>query len=170
MVRAHDHARPVSIRPQGETHDPQRVHGPAATRNQVRSVMVRMDALPGGKIRLSVPAARGWARTVSTPHELNRAIGEAFTEAQVASYAAWHGEAYDRDAETPVYRDDPDPLVASAPRIDAQNRVGRSDIHDPRAWTPLPDGAMRSPAGRRFGPETDAVKRVRAKLDKLNRG
>jgi hypothetical protein len=154
------------IRRQGETHDPQRVHGPANTRNQVQSVMVRIDRVDGGKLRISAPAARGWARTVATRDELNRAVGEAFVEAQLASYAQWRGEAYDHDAASDV--DNSDPLVAAAARIEQHRRTGRSDVHDPREWTPLPDGSWRSPAGRVFGADTDAVRRVKAKRARLN--
>lgn len=163
MPRARRSAR---ILAQGETHDPQRVRGPAETRNQVRSVMVRVDALGNGRLRISTPGARGWARTVSTRDELNRAVGEAFVEAQVASYARWRGEAYDHDAMSEV--DPSSPMTAAATRIERSQRVGRSDVHDPREWTPLPDGSMRSPSGRVFGADTDAVRKVRAKLDKLN--
>jgi hypothetical protein len=130
--------------------------------------MVRIDAQPGGKLRISAPAARGWARTVATRDELNRAIAEAFIETQLASYARWRGEAYDHDVLSEV--DNTDPLVAAAPRIERRERTGRSDVHDPREWTPLPDGSWRSPAGRVFGAGTDAVRRVKAKRARLNPG
>lgn len=157
--------QPRRIRTQAETHHPE-VHGPAAVRNQVRSVMVRIDGLPGGRLRISAPSARGWARTVRTRDELVRAVSEAFTEAQLASYARWRGEAYDHDALSDV--DDSDPLVASAPHIQRVMRAGRSDVHSPLDWVPLPDGRWRSPAGRVFGADTDAVKRVKAKRAKLD--
>lgn len=154
----------AQIRRQGETHNPERVHGPAATRNQVRSIALRVDELPDGRLRLSSPAARGWVRIVSTRDELNRAVAQAFTEAQIASYARWRGESYDLDAVTPVYADDPDPLVAAGPAFESSRRPGRSDVHDPRAWTELPDGRWRSPSGKAFGANTEAVRRVKAKL------
>jgi len=154
----------MEIRRQGETHDPQRVHqvrGPATTRNQVRSIGVRIDALANGKLRISTPYARGWARTVRTRDELAKAIAEAFVEAQVASYAQWRGEAYDLDALTPV--DNADPMTAAAPRVHQNLRQDRNDVHDPRDWTPLPDGRWRAPSGKVYGAGTDAVQRVRAK-------
>jgi hypothetical protein len=156
---------PRRIRTQAETHHPE-VRGPAATRNQVRSVSVRIDDLGNGKLRISAPTARGWARTVRTRDELVRAVGEAFTEAQLASYARWRGEAYDHDALSDV--DETDPLVASAPHIRAVVRSGRSDVHSPLDWVPLEDGTWRSPAGRVFGGDTDAVRRVKAKRAKLD--
>lgn len=156
----------MDIRPQGETHDPQRLQGPADTRNQVRSVALRIDDMGNGRLRISAPYARGWAREVRTRDGLVHAVAEAFRETQIASYAQYRGEAYDHDAESPV--DNSDPLVAAAPRIERDQRVGRSDIHDPREWTPLPDGSMRSPAGRVFGPNTDAVRRVKAKRARLD--
>lgn len=152
---------------QGETHDPQRVHGPAHTRNQVRSVALRVDEIAPGKLRLSSPYARGWTRVVTSQRELAVALAEAFTEVQIATYAAWRGEAYDRDVETPVWRDDPDPLVAAAPLVAPVRREGRSDIHDPRDWTPIGDKQWRSPGGRVFREDTAAVQRVLDKRRKL---
>lgn len=154
----------AEIRRQGETHDPQRVHqvsGPATTRNQVRSIGLRIDALEGGKLRLSTPYARGWARTVRTRDELAAAVAEAFREVQVASYAQWRGEAYDLDVLTPV--DNTDPMTAAAPHVRQNLRQDRNDVHDPRDWTPLPDGRWRAPGGKVYGAETDAVRRVVAK-------
>lgn len=158
---------PRRIRTQAETHHPE-VRGPAPVRNQVRSVMVRIDTVPGGKLRISAPGARGWARTVQTRDELVRAVGEAFTEAQLASYASFRGEAYDLDALSEI--DDTDPLTASAPHVQAVRRSGRSDVHSPLDWVPLEDGSMRSPRGRVFGANTEAVKRVKAKRAKLDYG
>ena len=156
----------AQIRRQGETHDPQRVRGPASVRNQVRSVGLVVDAVAPGRLRITAPGARGWVRVVRTRDELAAAIAEAFTEAQIASYAMYRGHAYDRDAETPIYRDDQDPLIAAAHHGAARPR-GRSDIHDPRDWTPLGDGTWRSPGGKVFGSETAAVRRVKAKRAQL---
>jgi hypothetical protein len=173
MPRSHARsARPLvaQIRPQGETHDPQRVRGPAATRNQVRAIGLRVDALADGSLRLSVAGARGWARRVRTQGELARAVSEAFREAQIASYARWRGESYDLDQLAPVWPDDPDPLVAAAPEVRSSRRAGRSDVHDPMEWTPLDDGSWRSPSGRVFGANTSAVRRVQAKRAQRDSG
>lgn len=154
-----------TIRRQGETHDSQRVRGPADTRNQVRSISVRIDALADGRLRISSPFARGWARTVRTRDELNRAVAEAFVEAQLASYAHWRGQGYDHDVQSPKWPDDPDPLIASAAHIQARTRNGhrRRDVHNPMDWVPLDDGRWRSPSGKVYGADTDAVRRVQAK-------
>jgi hypothetical protein len=153
----------MEIRRQGETHDPQRVHGPASTRNQVRAIVARIEALPSGKLRMSLPGARGWATVVGTRDELVRAIAQAFTEAQIASYGRWRGQGYDRDIETPVYRDDPDPLIAAVTPLRGGRTPQRSDVHPPDAWTPLENGSWRSPGGRVFRSDSDAVRRVREK-------
>jgi hypothetical protein len=131
--------------------------GPAPVRNQVRSIPVRVDAIPEG-LRVSTPLARGWARVVRTPEQLARAIGDAFTEAQVASYARWQGEAYDLDEMTDVVRDD---ALAAATRTQEFRRRNRTDQHNPADWTPLSGGYWRSPAGRRYRADAAVVVRVR---------
>ena len=152
----------MEIRRQGETHDPHRVRGPADTRNQVRSVAVRIDAMGDGRLRISAPHARGWAREVRTRDELVRAVAEAFTEAQIASYPRWKGVGYDLDQLATVWRDDADPMVAAGPQFQA-SRAPRADVHDPMAWTPLDDGRWRSPGGKVYGPETAVVQKVMRK-------
>jgi hypothetical protein len=147
------------------------VPGPAETRNQVTSVHVRIDAQPSGGLRISSPYARGWARHVRTRDELVRAVAEAFREAQIASYARWRGEAYDHDAETDV--DNSDPLAAASPRVEPSRRAlaggrRRTDVHDPREWTPLENGDWRAPSGRVFRADSDAVRKVRTKLEQLD--
>jgi hypothetical protein len=139
------------------------VQGPAPTRNQVRSIALVVDALPGGRLRLRSPFARGWSRVVATRDELNRAVNEAFTEVQIASYAQWRGQAYDLDVTAPVYHDDPE--TAATPIIQA--RSVRADVHDPAAWVPLDDGRWRSPGGKIYKPDADVVRRVRAKRKML---
>lgn len=150
----------MEIRRQAETHNPGGVTGAAPVRNQVRVVDVRLETMPEGFIRVSTPQARGWAVTVRTRDELARAIQQAFVEAQVASYAAWRGEPYDLDALTPV--DNTHPLTAATRTRDFTVRA-RTDVHNPDDWTPMSDGRWRSPGGRLYGPDTDAVRKVLAK-------
>jgi hypothetical protein len=145
----------------------QPLRGAAPTRNQVRSVALQVDEIAPGKLRLSSPYVRGWSAVVSTRDELVRAVAAAFTEVQIASYARWRGQGYDRDVETPAWRDDGDPMVATTPRVDRSDRDGRNDVHDPRDWVPLEDGRMRAPSGKVFGANTDAVRRVRIKRQRL---
>jgi hypothetical protein len=150
----------MEIRRQADTHNPGNVTGAAPVRHQVRSVDVRLETLPEGLIRVSTPQARGWSVTARTRDDLARAIQQAFTEAQVASYAAWRGEAYDLDAMTEV--DNTHPLTAATRTRDFTLRA-RSDVHNPDDWTPMPDGRWRSPGGRLYGADTDAVRKVLAK-------
>jgi hypothetical protein len=147
----------MEIRRQADTHNPAGVTGAVPIRNQVRMVMVRLETLASGLLRVSTPQARGWAVTVHTRDDLARAVQQAFTEAQLASYAAWKGEAYDLDAMTEV--DESNPLTAATRTRDFTARA-RSDVHNPDDWTPLPDGRWRSPAGRVYGADTDAVRKV----------
>lgn len=150
----------MEIRPQGVTHNPGGVTGAAPTRNQVRAVEIRVESMPDGQLRVSTPLARGWVAMVRTRDELVRAVAQAFTEAQVASYARWKGEAYDLDALTAV--DNSSPLTAATRTRDFTVRA-RSDVYHPEDWTPLPDGSWRSPGGRVYGKDTETVRRVMAK-------
>lgn len=137
--------------------------GPPAIRNQVRSVPVRIDAIPEG-LRVSTPLARGWATVARTPEQLAAAIGAAFTEAQVATYARWRGVAYDQDELTDVI---PGDSLAAATKTRDFRRRERADQHDPGDWTPLSDGYWRSPAGRRYRPDAAIVVRVRRRRREL---
>lgn len=150
----------MEIRRQADTHNPSGVTGAAPVRNQVRVVTVRLETLASGLLRVSTPQARGWAVTVHTRDELARAVQQAFIEAQVASYATWKGEAYDLDVLTEV--DESSPLTAATKTRDFTMRA-RTDVHNPDDWVPLPDGRWRSPGGRVYGADTDAVRKVLAK-------
>lgn len=46
-------------------------------------------------------------------------------------------------------------------------RSDRSDVYSPRAWHETADGGWMSPAGRKYRPDSQVVKRVRAKLTEL---
>jgi hypothetical protein len=150
----------MEIRRQADTHNPSGVTGAAPIRNQVRVVHLRVETLASGKLRVSTPQARGWARTVHTRDELAMAIQQAFLEAQVASYATWKGEAYDLDAMTDV--DESNPLTAATRTRNFTVRT-RTDVHNPDDWVPMPDGKWRSPGGRIYKADTDAVRKVLAK-------
>jgi hypothetical protein len=147
------------IRRQGETHVPGTL-GAARTGHQVRAVNLRVETLPSGGVRVSSPQARGWAAVARTPHELANVLQAAFTEAQVASYAAWKGEVYDLDAMTDV--DPTDPRTALPAPTRTRNRITRSDARNPADWKRLEDGRWRSPGGRVYGDDTQLVQRVRA--------
>lgn len=174
----------VEIRRQADTHSPAGVNGvrgevspgamtgAAPTRNQVRQALLRVESLPDGKLRISSPQARGWAVVVRTRDELVRAIAVAFTEVQVASYAAWRGEPYELDALT--LPDEADPLAASAELVNVSAAKGRSDrrtdVHPVTAWTPLGGGKWRSPGGREYREDSQAVRLVLAKRHRMGLG
>jgi hypothetical protein len=134
--------------------------GVPLVRNQVREVTIRVEAMPNGALRVSTPQARGWAVVVRTRDELVRAVQQAFTEAQVASYAQWRGESYDLDALTPV---DGSCSWTAATHTRSFALRRRGDVYNPKDWVQLEDGTWRSPGGRVYGADTEVVRRVRAK-------
>lgn len=133
------------------------LRGSAPTRHQVRELDLRIESLPGGRLRVSTPLARGWAAVAGNPHELARAIASAFIEVQVASYARWKGESFDLDELTDV--DQGDSLAAAVRTTEFKHRK-RNDIHNPADWTPLEGGFWRAPNGRRYRPDTRITRSV----------
>lgn len=147
------------LRRQGETHVPgANPLGAASVPHQVREVTMRIETLPDGGIRMSTPQARGWAAVAHNDRELARAILSAFTEAQVAAYAAWKGQVYDLDALTDVDPQDPATALPDAPR--RRDRTVRSDTRHPADWARLDDGRWRSPGGRVYQETSQLVQRV----------
>jgi hypothetical protein len=151
------------------------LRGPAPVAHQVREVSLRVEALGGGRLRVSTPAARGWAKVVSTRDQLTQAVSEAFVEAQIASHSAWRGERYDLDDLTEPLTNDPmAPVRPKARRPINTGRTGwgrnqqRPDMQSPEDWTKLPDGRWQSPGGKHWGPETLMVQRVVARRVKFN--
>lgn len=147
------------------------ITGPAPVAHQVRSVLVQIDSLSTGELRISTPAARGWAVTARSQSDLVRAIGGAFTEAQIAAYARWKGGAYDLDALTAAVPGDPmaPPRERAARRDYPGPGVGygpgrrRPDTSAPEDWVKMEDGRWRSPAGRAYRPDTMMVAKVKAR-------
>lgn len=147
---------------------------PPGVRHQVRAVTLQVEQLPDGKIRLSTPAARGWAAVSGNPHELARAVAGAFVEAQCAAYARWRGERYELDELTePVANDPLAPPRRPLRRRTATANVGwgrnqeRPDSHPVDQWERLPDGRLRSPAGLTYRPDTVIAQRVLARAARL---
>lgn len=147
------------IRRQGETHVPGGL-GIARSGHPVRAVSLVVETLPDGAVRVSSPQARGWAGIARNPHELARIVASAFTEAQVAAYAAWKGQLYDLDELTEV--DPGDPTTALPTPARHRDRLVRSDAQHPADWRRLEDGRWRSPGGRFYREGTQLVERVRA--------
>lgn len=149
--------------------------GPAPTRHQVQSLDLRIDALPGLGLRISTPAARGWAVVVHNSEELTRAIRDAFTEAQVAAHALWRGEVYDLDGLTAAVDGDPmaPPRTRRSRRTPGAPGVGwkpgqqRPDTYSPADWERCEDGRWRSPSGRHFQAGNPIVQKVIAARRRL---
>lgn len=154
---------------------PGQLKGPAAVPHQVREVTVRFESLPGGKLRVSTPQARGWAAVVQNEREMARAVSSAFTEAQVAAYSRWRGERYDLDDLTePVHGDAMAPPRAPVRRRKNTGETGwggnqrRPDSHDPAKWVKLPDGRWQSPSGKSWRAECKLVQQVIARRQQFN--
>lgn len=119
-----------------------------------RRVTVVLDVLADGKVRVSTPSARGWAKVARGPYETWTALRQAMVEAQRAGHARWAGGRYDLDALTAA--DDPtEPRQRPLGRVSARHGVGfgrgavvRPDQAHPSEWTPNPDGTWTSPRGR----------------------
>ena len=107
---------------------------------RVRSVVVRIEALPGGLMRVSAPDATGWAAAARTPAELARAVTAALTEADIAAYSGARGRVYDGPDRKPGAR-------------------RRSDTYDPAAWRVDDLGRLVSPSGKAVLPR-DVVGRA----------
>jgi hypothetical protein len=155
----------MDIRPQSETYSTGALPGPAPQRNQVRSVMVKIEQVPEG-LRLSTPTAQGWAAVVQNQHQLVAALQAAFTEAQIAAYARWRNSTYDLADLTS--RDDTDPLVAPPPHERTRRRPrARRDLYDPKDWTLTGEGRYRSPSGRTYAPESTMGRNIASAWRKL---
>lgn len=146
------------------------VRGPAPVAHQVRELTLRVEALEGGKLRISTDSARGWSMVVANSHALTAAVGAAFNEAQVAAYARAHGERYDLDELTdPVDGDPMAPPRARPRRARSGEETGwgrhqrRPDTLDPADWVKLPDGRWQSPGGARWRADSELGKRVVAR-------
>lgn len=125
-----------------------------ATRRQVRTAALRLDAHPDGTYVLTCPSARGWQAVIRTNRDAGDALHDALVEAQLAAYARAHGQVYDHDAMTDVDPDDPRTQTAtSGSRHLKGTRVSPG-------WEEQEDGTWRSPKGRVYGPETQVVQRV----------
>lgn len=128
---------------------------------RVRAIPVQAEILPEGGIRISSPLARGWAGHARTAVELANVLRHAFVEVEVASYAMAHGANYDQDRLTEQVSGDP---LAGSKMARKRGPVQRRAAHAPEAWSMQDDGYWRSPAGRRYPPDSPHVLRVKAKL------
>lgn len=137
---------------------------------RVTTIPLRVETLPGGRLRLSSPIARGWAAVASNPHELARAVEMAFTETAVAAYAKWKNRPYDLDQLTTPVSGDPlaagpqartrRPKSGSAEDQELVGRRVRRVAYGVEDWTRLEDGRWRSPSGRAYRADSRLVQNV----------
>lgn len=126
--------------------------GPAPTARQVRRVTLVVSSPEPGVLVLQQPDT-GLIASARTQPELARAISEAFTAVQCAAYSMW------RQAPT-VRRTVLKP--SASPRR-------RRDVYSPADWAPDPDqpGVWRSPSGRSYREDSEAVQGVKRKRGML---
>lgn len=119
--------------------------------------------LPNGALRFTTPTTPGWAAVATCPAQVARCIEAAFVEVQLAAYAAWRGVVYDlaeHEEELPPealhvgerHPAEPEPRPPSVDEVARQRAIKHPRTHDPADWRRLPDGFLRSPAGRRYSP------------------
>lgn len=143
---------------------------PPGVAHQVRAVTLQVEQLANGSFRLSTPTARGWAVVGRTPHEVGRAVANAFIESQCAAYARWRGERYELDDLTEPVTGDP----MAPPRRPMRARTNRDNVgwgrnqerpdqHPVEHWERMPDGRLRSPAGHVYRPDSLIGQRVLAR-------
>lgn len=149
----------------GPMRRPRRPHEPTELR-----LIVRRS--PEGGLLLSTPMTPGWCVPAGTPGELARGIEQAFTECALAAYARLRGALYDL-AETEevippeayaagaLHPAEPEPAEpAPVDEVAQRRRKKHPRTHEPTDWTLLDDGAVLSPKGRRYSPDTPHARRV----------
>lgn len=136
---------------------------------ELRLIVRRGD---DGRLLLSTPMTPGWCVPAATPAELARGIEQAFAECAIAAYARLRGalydlaeteetippEAYPRGARHPAEPEPAEPEPVD--EVTRRRRKKHPRTHEPEDWVELGDGAVLSPAGRRYGPETPHARRV----------
>jgi hypothetical protein len=145
----------------------QRPHEPP----ELRLIVTRS---PQGGLILRTPLTPGWAYPARTPADLARGIELAYAEVACAMYARWRGVLYDL-AET-CEEIPPEAYAAGSqhpaePVLDEVERRRRRNhpaTHAPEAWVELSDGALLSPSGKRYRPDSLVASRVRARRSALS--
>lgn len=140
----------------------QRTHEPA----ELRLIVTRGQ---GGALILRTPVTPGWAYCCRRPQDLAHGIEAAWAEVACAMYARWRGVLYDL-AET----EEEIPAAAYAAgaqhpaepvldEVEQRRRRNHPRTHPPELWVELPDGAMLSPSGKRYRPDSLVASRVKAR-------
>jgi hypothetical protein len=147
-------------------------HEPAALRLVVRRAPCTCrGSCSASHLVITTPITPGWAMPVTTPAELALAVERAWTEATIAAYARLRGVLYDlaeteeRIPEEAYAQGRRHPAEAEPDRVERRRRTKHPGTHPPEQWVELSDGALLSPRGRRYGPETRVASAVRARLD-----
>lgn len=128
-----------------------------------------MARTPDGALRLSSPWTPGWAYVARCPASLARGVELAYAEAAIAAYARLRGVLYDL-AETEEQippeayaRGTRHPEEPVLDEVERRRRRNHPNTHAPEAWVELSDGAMLSPGGKRYRPDSLVASRVRAR-------
>jgi hypothetical protein len=145
---------------------PRRPHEPA----ELRLIVSR--GADGGLV-IRTPMTPGWAFHAATPAALAHGVEQAFAECAIAAYARLRGVLYDLAAteeEIPAEayaRTSRHPREPELPLAERRERANHPGTHPPEAWVELPDGAMLSPRGKRYRPDSLTASRVRARRSAL---
>jgi hypothetical protein len=131
------------------------LHGAAPTSRQVRAIVLRVEQLPDGRWRLTMPRVPAWCAAASNPGQVAAEIRRAFIEAQIAAYSDWKGTVLDIDVPTVNY----DRRNGRRPKRSKPNPL-RKDTHPVTAWKTCPDGRWRSPKGLLYDESCQVVQRV----------
>lgn len=120
-------------------------------------ITLTVQQLPGNRLRIGTPLARGWSTVVSTPHELARAVATAQREVTVAAYARQRGATYDLERMEGLQNA---VVAAGTPPIAKPPLRRKPKRHDPMAWKELPNGRWECPSGRTFRADCQVVQNV----------
>lgn len=124
---------------------------------------------PDGALILRTPVTPGWAYCCRRPSDLAQGIELAYAEVAVAMYARWRGVLYDlaeTEEEIPAAAyaaGTPHPAEPRLDEVEQRRRRNHPNTHAPEAWVELSDGAMLSPGGKRYRPDSLVASRVRAR-------
>jgi hypothetical protein len=124
---------------------------------------------PGGHLVLATPFTPGWTFAARSPADLARGVELAYAEVSCAMYARWRGVLYDlaeTEEEIPAAAyaaGSPHPAEPVLDEVELRRRRNHPNTHAPEAWVELSDGAMLSPAGKRYRPDSLVASRVRAR-------
>lgn len=137
--------------------------------HEPEELTIKVSRAPAGGLVLRTPYTPGWAHHCPTPADLSRGIELAYAEVACAMYARWRGVLYDL-AETEEQippeayaHGSVHPAEPVLDELEKKRRRNHPNTHPPEAWVELEDGAMLSPGGKRYRPDSLVASRVRAR-------